>query len=111
MPRHGRHDVVVVEGVRGGAVDQCGHSGADALAGPDERRVPGGRLGQDLGAQQAGDRLRAARERHAEPVEKALGGQPHDIGRQIVERGGVPAPREFGSDRHPAGRKIDFTFS
>ena len=83
---HGLVDVVVVEGVGRGAVDEGGVEHGEALAPPDQGDAAVRRaVLEQLVREQRRGRLDGAGERHADPVEQALAGKLDDVLGKVVE--------------------------
>ena len=82
---HRRVDVVVVEGVARRAVHQGGLGDAGPLVGADQARLGRPALVGRLGPEDLRQRLGGAGDRDAEPIEDALLGDHHRLGRQFGE--------------------------
>ena len=98
MPAHGEIDVVVIERVAGGAVDQGGGGRQDLLGTPDQRCRTFGAVLERLADQDVGQFLLRPGNGDGEPVEQALLGALDQVVGQVAPGESGGAAGDFGGD-------------
>ena len=103
MAAHGHVDVVEVERVRSGAVDQRRQLRRRARAMPDERRLRRAALFERLGEEDLRERLARARDGHGEEIEDALPRQQADVRGEVVVAQRGDAAGKLGGEGNVGG--------
>src|SRR5260221_8444695 len=98
MPTHREVDVVVVERVAGGTVDQRRGRGQDLFAAPGQGGGTPGAILERLAHQDVGQLLLRPGHGDGEPVEQALLGALDQIVRQVAPGQDGGATGDFGGD-------------